>query len=113
MVENANGVLCHKESWLDVRNNSEGFSPHPSFIVNAFLFSSMAHRLARNASTDEVNTPLICRPRRERPHVSPPLNVRPVLCQHAAGIVVDLNLPAALHSGTLETKVKTANASEE
>jgi hypothetical protein len=33
--------------------------------------------------------------------------------EHAAGIVVDLNLPAALHAGTLETKVEAANAGEE
>jgi hypothetical protein len=36
-----------------------------------------------------------------------------VLCQHPAGVVVDLYLPAALHAGTLETKVEAANASEE
>jgi len=33
MVENADGILCHKESWLEVRNNSERLSPHPSLIV--------------------------------------------------------------------------------
>jgi hypothetical protein len=36
-----------------------------------------------------------------------------VLRQHSAGIVVYLDLPAALHAGTLETKVEAANASEE
>jgi hypothetical protein len=29
------------------------------------------------------------------------------------GICVDLDLPAALHAGTLEPKVEAANASEE
>jgi hypothetical protein len=112
MVENANGVLCHKESWLDVRNNSEGFAPHPSLIVNAFLFSRMAHWLARHASTDEIDPPLVCWPWWKRPHVSPPLNVRPVLGEHAAGVVINLDLPPALHAGTLKAEVEAANPSE-
>jgi hypothetical protein len=113
MVENANGVLCHKESWFDVRNNSEGFPPHPSLIVNAFLFSSMAHRLTRNASTNNINLPFIRPPRRKRPHVAPPLNVRPVLRQHPAGPIVYLYLPLADHTGTLEAQVEAADTSEQ
>jgi hypothetical protein len=101
MVENANGVLCHKESWLDVRNNSEGFAPHPSFIVNAFLFSCMTHGLTRHASTDEVNSPLVGRAGWKCSHVGPPLNVRPMFGENAACVVVDLDLPPAFHAGTL------------
>jgi hypothetical protein len=112
MVENANGVLCHKESWLDVRNNSEGFAPHPSFIVNAFLFSCMTHGLARHASTDEVNPPLVGRAGRKCSHVPPPLNVRPMLGEHPAGIVVDFDLPSALHAGPLKAEVEAADAGE-
>jgi hypothetical protein len=112
MVENADGILCHKESWLEVRNNSEGFAPHPSFISSTFLLACVAHRLARDASTDEIDTPLVGRPRRERANVAPPCNVRPVLGKHAAGVIVDLNLPAALHASTFEAEVKPANPSE-
>jgi hypothetical protein len=36
-----------------------------------------------------------------------------VLGQHAAGVGVDLDLPAALHAGPLKAKVKAANSSEE
>jgi hypothetical protein len=112
MVENANGVLCHKESWLDVRNNSEGFAPHPSLIVGSFLFSCVAHWLAWNSSADEINTPLFRWPRRERANVAPPLHVRPMLGDHAAGVVINLNLPPALHAGTLKPEVEAANPSE-
>lgn len=112
MVENADGILRHKEPWLEIRNNSEGFSPHPSLIVNAFLFSCMTYRLARDARTDQIDAPLVCWPRRERPHVAPPCNVRPMLGEHAAGVIVDLNLPPALHAGTLKAEIEAANPSE-
>jgi hypothetical protein len=58
MVKNADGILSHKEPWLEIRNNSERFSPHPSLIVCAFLLACVAHWLARHASTDEVNFPI-------------------------------------------------------
>ncbi len=112
MVENPDGVLCHKESWLEVRNNSEGFAPHPSFIVRTFLLSCVAHWLARNASTDEINLPFLRRPWWKRANVAPPCDVRPMLGQHAAGVVINLNLPPAFHASTLKAKIETANPSE-
>jgi hypothetical protein len=112
MVKNPDGILSHKEPWLEIRNNSEGFAPHPSLIVGTFLLSCVAHWLARNASTDEINIPFLRRPWRERANVAPPLNMRPMLGEHAAGVVVNLNLPPAFHAGTLKPKVEAANASE-
>jgi hypothetical protein len=32
-----------------------------------------------------------------------------VLCQHAAGILVNFDLPAAFHPGPLKSKVKSAD----
>jgi len=73
----------------------------------------MADRLARHASTDDIDSPLVGTAQRERPHVAPPLNVRPMLGEHATGVVVDLDLPPALHASTLEPKVEATDASEE
>jgi hypothetical protein len=101
MVEKADGILSHKEPWAEIRNNPEGFAPHPSLIARAFLLACVAHRLARHASTYQVNVPLGGISNRERADVSPPLNARPMLFQHAAGIWVNLDLPAALHASTL------------
>ena len=112
MVENADGILSHKEPWLEIRNNPEGFAPHPSLIVGTFLLSCVAHRLARNSSTDEINPPVLGWPRRKRANVSPPLNVRPMLGEHAAGVIINLDLPPALHAGTLKPEVEATNPSE-
>jgi hypothetical protein len=113
MVEKPDGIFSHKEPWAEIRNNSEGFAPHPSLIVRTFLLACMAHRLARNASTDKVNLPLSRIANRKRPHVAPASDVWPVLRQHAAGIGVDLDLPPALHASTLKAQVETANSGEE
>lgn len=112
MVENADGILRHKEPWLEIRNNSEGFPPHPSLIGCAFLLSCVAYRLARNASTNQIDAPLAWQSRRERANVAPPCYVRPMLGEHAAGVIVDLNLPPALHAGTLKAEIEAANPSE-
>jgi hypothetical protein len=113
MVEKADGILSHKEPWAEIRNNSEGFAPHPSVIVRTFLLASVADRLARHARTNQVNLPLSRISHRERPHVAPAGDARPVLRQHAAGIGVDLDLPPALQPGTLKAKVKAANPGEQ
>jgi len=113
MVENPDGIFRLKEAWLEIRNNPERFAPHPSLIVRSFLLACVAHRLARNASTDQIDPPLIRRPRRERANVAPASDLRPVLREHTAGVVVDLDLPPALHASTLEPKVEAADASEE
>jgi hypothetical protein len=113
MVEKADGIFSHKEPWAEIRNNSEGFAPHPSLIVRAFLLACVADRLARHAGTDEVNLPIGRIAHRERPHVAPAGNARPMLRQHAAGIGVDLDLPPALHAGTLQAQVEAADPGEE
>jgi hypothetical protein len=112
MVKNADGILSHKEPWLEIRNNSEGFAPHPSLIVCAFLLACVAHWLARHASTDKVNSPVFWIAKWKRANVAPPCDVRPMLGEHAAGVVINLNLPPALHASTLKAKIKTANPSE-
>jgi hypothetical protein len=112
MVEKANGIFSHKEPWAEIRNNSEGFAPHPSLIARAFLLSCMAYRLARDASTDEINLPIGRISGRKRPHVAPPGDLWPVLRQHAASVGVDFDLPAALHAGPLKAEVKAADAGE-
>jgi hypothetical protein len=101
MVKKANGIFRHKELWTEIRNNSEGLAPHPSLIASAFLLACMAYRLARNPSTDQVNLPISRITDRKRPHVAPACHAGPVLCQHAAGVIVDFNLPPALHAGPL------------
>jgi hypothetical protein len=113
MVKKADGILSHKAPWAEIRNNSEGFAPHPSLIARTFLLACMADRLARHASTDQVNLPIGRISNRERPHVAPAGNGGPVLCQHAAGICVNLDLPAALHAGPLKAQVEASNAGEE
>jgi hypothetical protein len=113
MAEKADGIFRHKEPWAEIRNNSEGFSPHPSLIVRAFLLSSVAHRLARYASADEVNLPLRRIADRKRTHVSPSSDAGPLPCQHATGIGIDLDLPRALHPGSLEAEVESTYASEQ
>jgi hypothetical protein len=113
MVEKPDGIFSHKEPWAEIRNNSEGFAPHPSLIARTFLLACMAHRLARDASTDEVNLPIGRISHRKRPHVAPAGDARPVLGQHAASVGVDFDLPAALHAGPLKAKVKAADAGEE
>jgi hypothetical protein len=35
-----------------------------------------------------------------------------VLCQHAAGVGVDLDLPAAFHAGTFKAEVEATNPGE-
>jgi hypothetical protein len=113
MVEKADGIFRHKEPWAEIRNNSEGFAPHPSLIARTFLLACMAHRLARDASTDEVNLPIVRISHRKRPYVAPACDARPVLRQHAAGVIVDFDLPPALHAGPLEAEVKAADSGEE
>jgi hypothetical protein len=113
MVKKADGIFRHKEPWADIRNNSEGFAPHPSLIARAFLLSCVAHWLARHACTDEVNMPISRIADRKRPHVAPASDVWPVLRQHAAGIGVDLDLPPAFHAGPLKAQVEAANPGEE
>jgi hypothetical protein len=113
MVKKADGIFRHKEPWAEIRNNSEGFAPHPSLIARAFLLSCVAHWLARHACTDEVNMPISRIADRERPHVAPTGDAGPVLGQHAAGIGVDLDLPAAFHAGPLKAQVEAANPGEE
>jgi hypothetical protein len=113
MVEKADGILSHKEPWAEIRNNSEGFAPHPSLIGRAFLLACVADRLTRHARTDQVNLPISQIPHRERPNVAPAGDARPVLRQHAAGIGVDLDLPAAFHARPLQAQVKAANPGEE
>jgi hypothetical protein len=58
MVKKADGIFSHKEPWAEIRNNSQGFAPHPSFIACAFLLPGMAHWLTRYASTDKINAPI-------------------------------------------------------
>jgi hypothetical protein len=98
MVEKANGIFRHKEPWAEIRNNSEGFAPHPSVIGSAFLLACVAHWLARHPSADEINTPIVGVANRKRPHVTPSSYAGPVLRKNAAGVGVDLNLPPALHA---------------
>jgi hypothetical protein len=38
--------------------------------------------------------------------------MRPVLSKHSAGVVINLDLPPALHASTLKPEVKAANARE-
>jgi len=113
MVEKADGIFRHKEPWAEIRNNSQGFSPHPSLIARTFLLACVADRLAWNAGTDQVNVPVGRITNRKRPHIAPPSDVGPVLRQNAGGIAVDLDLPPALHAGPLKAKIKAANAGEE
>jgi hypothetical protein len=113
MVEKADGIFRHKEPWTEIRNNSEGFAPHPSLIARTFLLACVAYRLARNPSTDKVNLPISRITDRKRPHVAPARHAGPVLRQHAAGVMVDLNLPPALHAGPLEAEVEAADSGEE
>jgi hypothetical protein len=101
MVKKADGIFRHKEPWAEIRNNSEGFAPHPSVIGSAFLLACVAHWLARHAGADEINTPIVGVANRKRPHVAPPRDARPVLRQNVAGVCVDLDLPPALHAGPL------------
>jgi hypothetical protein len=112
MVENADGIFRHKEPWLEIRNNSEGFAPHPSFVIGTLLLSGVAHRLARHAGTNQIDLPIGQITYWERANVAPPCYVRPMLGEHAAGVVVDLDLPPALHAGTLKAQVEAANPSE-
>jgi hypothetical protein len=113
MAKKPDGIFRHKEPWAEIRNNSEGFSPHPSLIARAFLLACMANWLARHASADEVNVPIRWISDRERPHVAPAGDVWPVLGQHAAGIGVDLDLPAALHARPLKAEVKATDPGKE
>jgi hypothetical protein len=113
MVEKADGIFSHKEPWAEIRNNSEGFAPHPSLIVRAFLLAGVADRLARHSRADQVNLPISRISHRERPHVAPAGDAWPVLRQHAAGIGVNLDLPPALHAGTLQAQVEAADPGEE
>jgi hypothetical protein len=113
MVKKADGIFRHKEPWAEIRNNSEGFAPHPSLIARTFLLACMAHRLARNPSTDKVNLPITRITDRKRPHVAPAGDARPVLRQHAASVGVDLDLPPALHAGPLKAQVEAADPGEE
>jgi hypothetical protein len=100
MVENADGIFSHKEPWLDVRNNSQRFAPHPSLIVGTFLFACVAHGLAWDARTDDIDEPFVGSARRERANVTPPSCVRPVFRQDAVGVVIYLHLPFAGHAST-------------
>jgi hypothetical protein len=113
MVENSNGIFSQKELWLDVRNNSQRFAPHPSFIVGTLLLSCVTYRLARDARTNHIDEPFTGAARRKRSHVSPPRNARPVFRQYAAGVIVDLHLPLAGHAGTFEAEIKAADPCEE
>jgi hypothetical protein len=113
MVEKADGIFSHKEPWAEIRNNSEGFAPHPSVIVRTFLLASVADRLARHARTDQVNLPISQIRHRERPNVAPAGDAGPMLRQHAARIGVDLNLPSALHACPLKAEVEAADPGEE
>jgi hypothetical protein len=113
IAKNAGGIFRHNDPWAESRNNSEKLTPHPSLIGCASLFSSKAHRLARNATADQVNFPRSAIVWRERLNVAPTRDARPVLCQYAAGVCVYLDLPAAFHAGLLEAKVKAADPGEE
>jgi hypothetical protein len=113
IAENAGGVFRHNDAWAESRNNSEKLAPHPSLIGRPFLLARQAHGLARNAAADQIDLPRSAIVWRERPHVAPAGDARPVLRQHAAGIGVDLDLPPALHAGTLKAKVKAANPGEQ
>jgi hypothetical protein len=112
MVENADGILSHKEPWLEIRNNSERFAPHPSFVICTLLLSCVAHRLAWHACTYQIDCPISLVTGRKRANVAPSRDVRPMLCEHPASVVINLDLPPALHASTLKAKIKAANASE-
>jgi len=112
MTENANGIFRHKEPWLEIRNNSECFAPHPSLIAGTFFPSGNAYGLTRNASAYQINVPIRWLTKRKRANVAPSRDVRPVLGEHASRVVVNLDLPPALHASTLKPEVKAANPRE-
>jgi hypothetical protein len=113
IAEKHGGVFCHKQPWLESRNNPEALAPHPSLIVGSFPMAGLADRLARRPGTDEINSPLVGIVWRERLHVAPLWGARPTLCQNATGVAVNLHLPLAHHPGTFEAQVKAADAGEQ
>jgi hypothetical protein len=75
----------------------------------ANTLSGNADVLAWEAAADDIDAPLAFL-WRERPHVFPTANFRPVLGEHGSGVWVDFYLPLTTHSGSFKSKVKTSNA---
>jgi hypothetical protein len=113
IAEKHGGVFCHKQPWLESRNNPEALAPHPSLIVGSFPMARLADRLARWPGTDEIDRPLVGIVWREGLHVAPSWGARPTLCQNATGVAVNLHLPLAHHTGTFEAQVEAADPGEQ
>jgi len=113
IAEKHGGVFCHKQPWLESRNNPEALAPHPSLIVGSFPMARLADRLARRPGTDEIDRPLVGIVWREGLHVAPSRGARPTLCQYATGVAVNLYLPLAHHPGTFEAQVEAADPGEQ
>ena len=78
MSKNRSGIFRHKELWLEIRNNSQCFSPHPSSIVWPPLFAGNAHGLTWNTCADEVDAPRFWIAVRKSANVCPSTDVGPV-----------------------------------
>jgi hypothetical protein len=111
--EKHGGILCHKHPWLESRNNSETFAPHPPLIGFTFPVACLADRLARWPAANKVNVPVATVIGRKRLNVGPPSNVRPMLFKNASCVLVDLHLPRTLHPGPLKAEIETTDASEQ
>ena len=102
--------------------------PEPSLVVLSASLSGEANGLTRESSADKIHSescPRHC-PGLDEPlwsveegvgqkpfRVIEPLHVRPVLLQHEPTVRIDLDLPRAFHSGTLEAQVEPTDAGEE
>lgn len=101
-------VLQQHESRSNHANETHEIGPEPAVIVLSEPLAGETDGLAGETSSDNVNWFKLSSGKLT--DVSIARHVRPVLRQHAAAPVVNLDLPAHLHSGTLATEVDPADA---
>jgi hypothetical protein len=105
-------VLQHNDAGSELSNHANGFKEQSaSLSIKSCPKSGVGNVLTWKPAADDVNGFEIVRA--DLRDVSLSVDVRPVLLQHLRRVVVDFNLPLALHSCSFESKVKPSYAGEQ
>jgi len=88
--------------------NSEIFRPEVTVIFRASSLPGKTVRLARESSGNNVNWFEVVFSAFS--DISESLNIWQASVQHALAVIIDLDLPHALHSCALKAQVDTANS---
>jgi peptidoglycan hydrolase-like protein with peptidoglycan-binding domain len=106
-------VLKEYEGRSAVSDDSLHEGPQPSLVVLCASSAGEADGLTRESSADEIDSPLVDGLGREGSDVIPAPRVGPVLGQHLAAELVELDLPRAFHSRAFEAKIEATDSGKQ